>query len=102
MVNKISQSKAKEMLDNDSTILLVDVREKEEYATRHITNAINVPLSKLDMIVDNMLPNHNATIFIYCQSGMRSMRASEMLDRLGYTNVYDIGGIITWEYDTSK
>lgn len=102
MVNKITQSAAKEMLNNDNSILLVDVREKDEYATGHITNAINLPLSKLDIIVENMLPNRNATIFVYCQSGMRSMRASEILDRLGYSNVYDIGGIITWQYDISK
>lgn len=102
MVNKISQSKAKEMMDNNRNILLVDVREQDEYANRHILNAINLPLSKLDIMVDALLPDLNATIFIYCQSGMRSMRAVEILNSLGYTNIYDIGGIVTWEYDLSK
>ena len=48
---------------------------------------------------ENELTDKNALIMIYCRSGVRSKNAFELLTELGYTNVFDIGGIITWEYD---
>lgn len=90
---------AKEMMDNDDDIIILDVRTKEEYYTGHIKDAILLPY---DVIMDKAkqkLPDKSATILIYCRSGRRSKIAAEDLVSLGYTNVYEFGGIIDWPYE---
>ncbi|MDF2533352.1 MAG: hypothetical protein K0Q65_2933, partial [Clostridia bacterium] len=43
-----------------------------------------------------------AIIYVYCRSGNRSASASKILADLGYKNIYNIGGIATWPYETEK
>ncbi len=94
---KITQEEAKKMMDNDNVIIL-DVREKDEYATGHIENSILVPLSVLNDEIEKTIPNKDEVVLVYCRSGNRSKQASFIMSMLGYTNVYDFGGINTWEY----
>ena len=95
----ITAEEAKEMMDNDDDIIILDVRTKEEYYAGHIKDAILLPY---DVIMDKAkqkLPDKSATILIYCRSGRRSKIAAEDLVSLGYTNVYEFGGIIDWPYE---
>lgn len=48
------------------------------------------------------LPNKNATLLVYCRSGVRSAEASQKLLHLGYTCIYDFGGILSWPYTVEK
>lgn len=83
----------------DSTdVIIVDVRESYEYNNGHIKNAYNIPLNNLDSI-DDFKFSKNQKIIVYCQSGNRSKMALEKLSDMGYTNVYDMGGIQSWEYE---
>lgn len=91
----ISQEDAKEMMKEIKDFIILDVRTKEEYYAKHIDNAINIPLDEIES--STVLKDKEQTIFVYCQSGRRSKEASEKLANLGYTNVYDIGGLNTWE-----
>ncbi|HCL03831.1 MAG TPA: rhodanese-like domain-containing protein, partial [Lachnoclostridium phytofermentans] len=43
--------------------------------------------------------NKNSILYIYCQSGARSARACQILSAKGYTNVYNLGGIMGWPYE---
>lgn len=97
--NKISGKEAKEMMDNDSTITILDVRTEEEYNAGHIEGAILLPDSEILEKAEATLTDKSATILIYCRSGRRSALAAADLIKLGYKNVYDFGGIIDWEYD---
>ncbi len=99
-VIKITAQEAKTMLDSDSSIILVDVRTQEEYDQIHIPGAIVLPVDDITFRADNILPDKNATYIIYCNSGNRSATASQALVDLGYKNVYDMGGIIYWPYET--
>jgi rhodanese-related sulfurtransferase len=47
-----------------------------------------------------MMPDMEATYIVYCRSGNRSATAAQMLIDLGYQNIYDMGGIIDWPYET--
>ena len=91
----ISQDTAKEMMKEEKDYVILDVRTKEEYYDNHIDNAINIPLDEIEK--STVLKDKEQTIFVYCQSGRRSKEASEKLANLGYTNVYDIGGLNTWK-----
>ena len=91
----ISQSEAKKMMKEEKDYIILDVRTKEEYAEGYIDGAINIPLNEIENT--NKLNDKDQIIFVYCRSGNRSKQASEILANLGYTNVYDIGGLNTWE-----
>lgn len=101
-VNKlrIDPSEAKKRLDMDKKIILVDVRTREEYIENHIPGSTLIPLNVFAKEASKQLPNKQATIFLYCRSGNRSRAAVKMLLKQGYTNIFDLGGIIRWPYKT--
>ena len=76
--------------------LYLDVRTQEEYDEGHIPNAILLPESEISEKAENVLPDINKVIFVYCRTGIRSERAANLLIAMGYTKVYDLGGIVDW------
>ena len=95
----ITSEDAKIELDNDNSIILIDVRTQPEYNEGHIENSILIPLDELESRIINVVKDKNTKLFVYCKSGGRSKTASNLLIDLGYTNVYDLGGILDWKYD---
>lgn len=87
------------MEENDSFILL-DVRTESEFLDARIDGAILLPDYDIAQLAEEQLPDQEALILVYCRSGRRSALAAETLADLGYTNVYDFGGIIDWPYET--
>jgi rhodanese-related sulfurtransferase len=81
---------------------LIDVRTKEEFATGHIAQSILIPVDEIKDEVSAIVPDKTATIIVYCRSGNRSKRAAYDLIELGYENVFDLGGIISWPYETEQ
>ncbi len=69
--------------------VLVDVREADEFAAGHIPGAVNLPLSN----IQSASFDKNASLFLYCLRGTRSMRAASILKKMGYLHVKSIGGI---------
>jgi len=100
--HKISPQEAKERMDKNAKVIILDVRTKGEYAEGHIKNAILVPNESIGTEPPKELPDKNAEILVYCRSGNRSRQASEKLVKMGYTNVYDFGGVNTWTYGLVK
>ncbi len=98
----LSPSEAKKRLDTEKDIILLDVRTAEEYKEKHIPNSTLISLDALEAEASKKLPDKTATIFVYCRSGRRSASAYELLRKMGYSNVYDIGGIINWPYETES
>jgi len=94
----LDQSIAYEELLNDNSINLIDVREPSEFATGYIFGAQLIPLNTIESSIENIISEKDTKIFVYCRSGNRSAQAAQILADLGYTNVFDIGGIIDWEY----
>ena len=98
--HKISPEDAKNMMDENNSYIILDVRTESEYDDQHIPNAILIPNDEIKDRAETELPDKNALIFVYCRSGVRSANASRALVDMGYTDIYDIGGIINWPYDT--
>ena len=97
---KISAEEAKKMLDGTAETVLVDVRTRDEFDQGHIPGAILLPNTDIRDKAAQELPDKNAVILVYCRSGNRSKTASQELIAMGYTQVYDFGGIIDWPYET--
>ena len=97
---QISQEAAKEMMDTQDVIIL-DVREQDEYDSGHIPGAVLLPVGTIDEdTAAEVIPGKDSTVLVYCRSGNRSKTASSTLAELGYTNIYEFGGINTWPYET--
>ena len=98
--HKLSVDEAKQVLDEDSTVILLDVRAKSDFNNNHIVGATCLPLPDIEANAATWFPHKDALIMVYCWSGVRSKAAANMLVSMGYTRVYDIGGIKDWPYDT--
>ncbi len=84
----------KEYRQREDAILL-DVRTPQEYRDGRIPGSKNVPLQTIDKI-RSVADNKNIPLFVYCYSGGRSRQAAAMLQRMGYSNVQNIGGIAAY------
>lgn len=96
---KLTTKEAKMRMDQADYDMILDVRPIEAYRKGHIKNAISLPASELDRQEKNVLKDKNAVIFVYCTSGKISKNICEKLIRKGYTQVYDLGGIVDWPYE---
>ena len=95
----ISADEAKEIMDTDPNVIVVDVRSHEEYAAGHIPGAICLPHDSIDAdSADACLPDLDARILLYCQSGRRAAVAMQTLEELDYSSVSSFGGIDSWHY----
>jgi rhodanese-related sulfurtransferase len=93
---QISQDEAKEMMLRDDGHVILDVRRQDEYDAGHIPGAILIPNESIDATPPAELPDFDQIILIYCRSGNRSKQAAQKLFDMGYTNIYEFGGINTW------
>ena len=93
---QISQEEAKEMMDRADGHVIVDVRRQDEYDAGHIPGAILIPNESIGCDSPEALPDYDQIILIYCITGNRSKQAAEKLAAMGYTNIYEFGGINTW------
>lgn len=87
------------MMDTQEVIIL-DVREQSEYDSGHIPDSVLLPLGTIqENIAAAVIPQKDATVLVYCRSGNRSKSAASALAKLGYTNIFEFGGINTWPYE---
>ena len=97
---QISMEEAVKMMEKETDYIILDVRTAEEFADKHIPDAINIPNETIGSQEIAELPDKDQLILVYCRSGNRSKQASEKLVKLGYTNVVEFGGIIDWKGET--
>jgi sulfur-carrier protein adenylyltransferase/sulfurtransferase len=96
-VSEIDPAEVREGLGNG--VVLVDVREGEEYERERIPGAVHVPRGYLESRIEGAVRDRDAHVVLYCASGNRSTLAADTLEQLlGYTNVASMtGGITLWK-----
>lgn len=99
VIQTLTPAQVQTMLEQQSAIL-IDVRSEAEYEQQHIPNALNIPLDQLSRITDMIA--FDEAVILYCRSGSRSAQAATQLRSMGYTNIYDLGGIQDWPYELVK
>ena len=97
---QVSMDEAIAMMEEKNDYIILDVRTPEEFAEKHIPDAINIPNETIGTEEIPELPDKEQLILVYCRSGNRSKQASEKLVRLGYTNIVEFGGINDWSGET--
>ena len=100
--SQISQEEAKQMMEKDDGHGVVDVRRQDEYDAGHIPGAILIPNESIGTEQPDELPDLDQVILIYCRSGNRSKQAAQKLFDMGYTNIYEFGGINDWTGEIVK
>ncbi len=101
MIPEITVHELKKKQDSNDDIILIDVREKDEYDTCNL-NGVLIPLGELPARLPDLDPN--AHYVVHCKMGGRSAQAVAHMQSAGFTNVKNlVGGIITWidEIDSS-
>ncbi len=96
----------KKRLDTGEKMILVDVREDNEWARGHIAGAVHLGKGIIERDVEQAVPDRNAPLVLYCGGGFRSALAADNLQKMGYTNVISMdGGWRGWNeagYPTAK
>ena len=101
-IKTITAKEAKEMMTTKQNIIILDVRTPQEYSGGHIEDAILLPDYDVKDKVNEIISDKEATILVYCRSGRRSAAAAQTLQKLGYTSIYDFGGVNDWPYELVK
>ena len=102
MIDYISFEEGKHSLDTCPGSVLLDVRTEEEYGIEHAAGAVLLPQENLETMDEadllDILPDLDAPILLYCRTGRRAALAAVKLDELGYTRLYNLGGLNGWPY----
>ena len=103
MYIQITASEAKKMMDEQEEIFILDVREQSEYNEGHVPGAVLLPVGTIsEETAAAVIENKDTVVLVYCRSGNRSKTAAQALADLGYTQVYEFGGICDWPYEVEK
>lgn len=95
---EISVEETHELIGKKEPIILLDIREKEEIALGYIKGATFIPQGLLKEKAEQVLPDKNVPIVVYCAGGIRSLAATKMLKEKGYTQVFSMAkGINGWK-----
>lgn len=82
-------------------VIILDVREQDEYDSEHIPGAVLLPVGRISKTTAaSVIPELDSVVLVYCRSGNRSKTASQALAELGYRHIYEFGGISNWPYET--
>lgn len=96
-IRMVNASQLKQELDGGKVRLLVDVRTPEEFASGHAPGAKNIPLDQLESRLAELDAYKDGEIHVICQSGRRSLAASQTLAGKGYDPVNVEGGTAGWK-----
>lgn len=95
--SRITSSQAQQMMAYNENVMILDVRSPQEFAEGHIEGAVLLPANEIEALAPVLILDKDMALLIYCRSGSRSYHAARTLVELGYTAVYDFGGILDWE-----
>jgi rhodanese-related sulfurtransferase len=97
--SSISVGKAYELLERDSSIVVLDVRTEEEFtsSTGRLPRALLIPVQDLEKRIGELSPYKQRTILVYCRSGRRSRNGAALLEKNEFNAMNIEGGILEWK-----
>jgi rhodanese-related sulfurtransferase len=91
-VREISVTDTQARLAKDQNVLLVDVREDDEWRDGHATGAKHLGKGIIERDIEQQVPDKNTEVILYCGGGYRSALVADVLQRMGYTNAWSMAG----------
>ena len=99
MAVKLSFEQAHDMLISGRELVLLDVREEPEYLSGHADDALLLPVDEItEDTAAALIPEKETPVMVYCRTGRRSAEAARKLEKLGYREIFDLGGLVGWPY----
>jgi len=96
-VRETNVEEVKTRLDRGDKVVLIDVREDNEFAKDHLPGAVHLGRGIIERDIEERYPDTKAELVLYCGGGFRSALAADNLQKMGYTNVISMdGGIRVW------
>jgi rhodanese-related sulfurtransferase len=97
-IREVTVAEVRKMIDSHEKIVLLDVRDRDEFETGHIPGAINISRGTLEFMVNMMIPDKSSRIIVYCGVDLRAPLATRTLNEMGYRNAVNIiGGLKSWK-----
>lgn len=99
-VNEINPAELNTKIKSGEHFHLIDVREKDEYETDHIPNAIHLSKGVIERDIEKKIPDTDAEIVVYCSGGFRAVLVADNLQKMGYSHVKSLnGGFSAWSLE---
>src|SRR4026207_2165874 len=97
-INEVNVADTRERMANNPDTKLIDVREDNEWDAAHAAGAINLGHGIIERDIEATVPDKSTELILYCGGGYRSALAADVLQTMGYTNVFSMaGGWEAWE-----
>ncbi len=97
-VKELTVSDVQAKLKQPASFILVDVREDGEWEAGHLPKAIHIGKGVIERDIEKKVPDTAQEIILYCGGGFRSALAADVLQKMGYTNVWSMdGGVRDWK-----
>jgi rhodanese-related sulfurtransferase len=91
-IREISVAETQQRLSDNPDAKLIDVREDNEWEATHAAGAIHLGKGIIERDIETTVPDKNTELILYCGGGYRSALAADVLQRMGYTNVFSMAG----------
>jgi len=91
-VREVTVAETQARMQQNAHAKLIDVREDNEWDAAHAAGAIHLGKGIIERDIETTVPDKNAELILYCGGGYRSALAADVLQQMGYTNVFSIAG----------
>lgn len=91
-IREVSVEETQKRLESGEAVRLIDVREDNEWQAGHAKGALHLGKGIIERDIEARVPEKDAELILYCGGGFRSALAADVLQQMGYTNVYSMAG----------
>jgi rhodanese-related sulfurtransferase len=91
-VSEVTVEQTRERMKSDTGVRLIDVREDNEWEAAHATGAEHLGKGIIERDIETAVPDKSTELILYCGGGFRSALAADVLQQMGYTNVFSMAG----------
>lgn len=91
-IREISAIETCALQQEGAAFLLIDIREDREWQQGHATGAVHIGRGVLERDIEQVMPDRDTKIVLYCGGGYRSALAADSLQKMGYSNVFSMAG----------
>ncbi|HEX6045754.1 MAG TPA: rhodanese-like domain-containing protein [Pyrinomonadaceae bacterium] len=97
-IREVTVAETQQRMREDRDVKLIDVREDNEWEAAHASGAVHLGKGIIERDIETTVPDKNAELILYCGGGYRSALAADVLQQMGYTNVFSMaGGWKAWQ-----
>ena len=102
-IREVTVAETQKRMEQDPEVKLIDVREDHEWEAAHASGAIHLGKGIIERDIETTVPDKDTEMILYCGGGYRSALVTDVLQRMGYTNVYSMaGGWKAWNESGGK